>query len=90
MCVLSCWERLPFVAKRLSHTLHLNGFSPVCIRTCLVRLSFLPKVFPQNVHTKRRTVPAAGPGDEGTRPRVVRPSAEPAGCRGGDGHVLDD
>ena len=41
LCVRECCCNVNFFMNALSHTLHLNGFSPVCIISCLCRYCFV-------------------------------------------------
>ena len=50
--ILSCFCGFHFVVKPLSHTVHVNGFSPVSfmIFSCLCRVSFRVKPFSHIAH----------------------------------------
>lgn len=38
-CFILCLRRVLWSAKQLSHTSHLNGFSPVCPRVCVCSMT---------------------------------------------------
>lgn len=42
---------VPCVRKVLPQRWHWKGFSPVCVRRCMLRLAFCVKAWWQNSHT---------------------------------------
>lgn len=51
-CTLMCLFRFPLWLNRSRHNLHSYGFSPLCIRKCLVRVLLSEKAFLHRRHLK--------------------------------------
>ena len=71
MCVIMCFLLLPTSLKRRRHTSHSNGFSPVCIRKCLVRSLFTLNTFPQMLHECSRDLPGEHVSAAATYMKVI-------------------
>ena len=56
MCVRKCIDKVSFDVNLLSHTLHSNGRSPLCISKCLANKCLIKLVFMANHSTFERTV----------------------------------
>lgn len=58
-----CLSRCAFCLNMATHSLHANGFSPVCTRKCVFRFQLMPNCLPQYVHLYSRPAPPPPPTD---------------------------
>ena len=63
----------PWVRKVLPQRWHWKGFSPVCVRRCMLRLAFWVKAWLQNSHTYGLSFLSGAGGGAGASPREAAP-----------------
>lgn len=63
----------PWVRKVLPQRWHWKGFSPVCVRRCMLRLAFWVKAWLQNSHTYGLSFLSGARGGAGASPREAAP-----------------